>query len=305
MKRKSKRNKTLDLPLSAGGAYLKELVRFTSTTDVESLRNRMTVGDAFAVMAALPAACADLIIVDPPYNLTKDYHGRRFGKRKAADYAAFTERWLAAAVPLLKPGGTMYVCCDWATGIILAPILEKYLQVRNRITWQREKGRGAKTNWKNGMEDIWYCTKGKPTCFNLAAVRIRRRVEAPYRADGEPKDWRETASGRFRDTCPSNFWDDVTVPFWSMAENTAHPTQKPEKLLAKLILASSNPGDLVFDPFAGSGSTGVTAKKLGRDFIQVEQNEQYCLWGQIRLQRAETDRRIQGFEDGIFRARNM
>ena len=69
----------------------------------------------------------------------------------------------------------------------------------------------------------------------------------------------ETDDGNYRNTCPSNFWDDITVPFWSMPENTAHPTQKPEKLLAKLILASSREGDTVFDPFLGSGTTAVTA----------------------------------------------
>ena len=84
-----------------------------------------------------------------------------------------------------------------------------------------------------------------------------RKVIAPYKSDGVPKDWSETQNGKFRDTCPSNFWDDCSVPYWSMPENTAHPTQKPEKLLAKMILASSNKGDIVFDPFLGSGSTSV------------------------------------------------
>ena len=115
-----------------------------------------------------------------------------------------------------------------------------------------------------------------------------------------PKDWEKTPEGNFRSTCPSNFWDDITVPFWSMAENTAHPTQKPEKLMAKLILASAAPGERILDPFAGAGTVAVTAKKLGRHFTAVEKSEQYCAWTQIRLSRAETDRRIQGYEDGVF-----
>ena len=80
---------------------------------------------------------------------------------------------------------------------------------------------------------------------------------APYRENGKPKDWNESEKGNFRDTHPSNIWSDITVPFWSMPENTDHPTQKPEKLLAKIILASTNPGDLILDPFAGSGTTAV------------------------------------------------
>ena len=110
--------------------------------------------------------------------------------------------------------------------------------------------------------------------------------------------------GKFRNTFPSNFWDDISVPYWSMPENTAHPTQKPEKLLAKLILASSNPDDMVYDPFMGSGSTAVTAKKLGRHFCGSEMNEQYCVWAQKRLEMAETDKSIQGYADGVFWERN-
>ena len=89
-----------------------------------------------------------------------------------------------------------------------------------------------------------------------------------------------------------------------MPENTAHPTQKPEKLLAKLILASSNPGDIVFDPFLGSGSTSVTAKKLGRHYVGIEQNEQYCVWAEKRLEMADGDASIQGYLDGVFWERN-
>ena len=183
-------------------------------------------------------------------------------------------------------------------------VLQRHLHVQNRITWQREKGRGSKRNWKNGMEDIWFATVSKDYTFNAEAVRQRRRVIAPYRQDGLPKDWEETAEGNFRNSYSSNFWDDISIPYWSMPENTAHPTQKPEKLLAKLILASSNEGDIVFDPFLGSGSTAVTAKKLGRKYLGIEQNEQYCIWCEKRLEMAETDKGIQGYADGVFWERN-
>ena len=83
------------------------------------------------------------------------------------------------------------------------------------------------------------------------------------------QDWVEDENGKYRYTCPSNFWDDIAVPYWSMPENTAHPTQKPEKLIAKLILASSNEKDTVLDIFAGSGTTGVVAKKLNRKYIMI------------------------------------
>ena len=134
---------------------------------------------------------------------------------------------------------------------------------------------------------------------------MKRRVIAPYKQEnGQPKDWEESADGRFRVTFPSNFWDDISIPYWSMPENTDHPTQKPEKLIAKLILASSPEGAMVFDPFLGSGTTAVTAKKLGRHFCGVELNEEYCCWCLARLKKAETDRNIQGYSDGVFWERN-
>lgn len=145
---------------------------------------------------------------------------------------------------------------------------------------------------------------GEDYVFNVDDVKLRRKVIAPYRRDGAPRDWRETPQGNFRDTHPSNLWTDITVPFWSMPENTDHPTQKSEKLLARLILASSNPGDLILDPFLGSGTTAVVAEKLGRRCLGIECSEEYCLLAARRLELARSDRRIQGYEDGVFWERN-
>ena len=266
--------------------------------------NCIVCADMFDVCPLIPPESADLMIVDPPYNLTKDYNGKSFLKRKPQEYEEYTRQWIDATKHILREGGTIYVCCDWESSLIIGKLLPEYYTVRNRITWQREKGRGAATNWKNSMEDIWFATKGDGYTFNLDDVKLRRRVIAPYREEGTPKDWQETEQGNFRDTHPSNFWDDITVPFWSMAENTAHPAQKPEKLMAKLILASSNENDIVFDPFAGSGTTCVTAKKLGRRFIGIEKEQRYCIWAQQRLEMAEEDGSIQGYREGIFWERN-
>jgi site-specific DNA-methyltransferase (adenine-specific) len=146
---------------------------------------------------------------------------------------------------------------------------------------------------------------GNDYCFNVEAVKIKRRVIAPYRSEnGEPKDWEETQDGNYRLTHPSNLWSDITIPFWSMPENTDHPTQKPEKLIAKLVLASSRPNDLVFDPFLGSGTTAVVARKLNRHFCGIELNREYCGWAAKRLLQASTDKTIQGYADGVFWERN-
>lgn len=304
-KEKAPRNQTIDTPISEGQAYLARCIKLDSPVrDMRDILDRTIWGDTFSVIPCLPTESVDLIIADPPYNLTKTYSSRTFAKRKESDYEEYTRRWLSAVEPLLKPGGSIYVCCDWETSLIIGRVLGEYFKVRNRITWQREKGRGAKANWKNGMEDIWFATKGDSYTFNLDAVKIRKKVIAPYRVDGKPKDWTETEKGNYRDTCPSNFWDDITIPFWSMPENTAHPTQKSEKLIAKIMLASSNPGDLVFDPFLGSGTTSVVAKKLGRHYLGIEMEEQYCLWAEQRLEMADEDQKIQGYVNGVFWERN-
>ncbi len=302
---KKARNKTIHTSLQEGRIFLDRCVALTQKqTDLSTVTDKTILGDMLKICPLLPENCADLIIADPPYNLTKTFHKTTFSKKKDAEYEAYTREWLSAIKPLLKETGSLYVCCDWESSLIIGSVLKDFFQVRNRITWQREKGRGAKANWKNGMEDIWFATNSDSYTFHLDAVKIRKRVVAPYRVDGKPKDWTETENGNFRDTCPSNFWDDITIPFWSMPENTAHPTQKPEKLIAKLLLASSSPGDLVLDPFLGSGTTSVAAKKLGRRYIGIEAQPQYCVWAEQRLETAERDPRIQGYADGVFWERN-
>ena len=275
----------------------------------EALSGSLMHGDSFSLMPLLPRGFASLIIADPPYNLTKQYASSAFSARSREEYRAYTQAWLSLALPLLAEDGSLYVCCDWKSSVVIAGLLSELeeqgqLVLRNRITWEREKGRGAAANWKNSMEDIWFATRGGRYTFNTDAVKMRRRVVAPYKQDGLPKDWVDDGQGGFRDTCPSNFWNDISVPFWSMAENTAHPTQKSEKLLAKLILASCPPEGIVFDPFLGSGTASVTAKKLGRHFVGIEMNEEYCLLAQKRLKIAESDTRIQGYADGVFWERN-
>lgn len=302
--RKSRRNKTIDLSAEEGAQYLARCITLSGSAELTGVMDRTINGDCLRVLPLLPRRSVDLLICDPPYNKSLSFAGKKFSRTSHSGYAAYTEEWLTAALPLLKETGSVYVCCDWQSGIDIVPVLEKYLTVRNRITWQREKGRGAMRNWKNSMEDIWFATVSDRYTFNVGDVKVRRRVLAPYRENGQPKDWEETEDGRFRNTFPSNFWNDISVPYWSMPENTAHPTQKPEKLLAKLILASSSPGDLVLDPFLGSGSTSVTAKKLGRHFIGIEQSTQYCVWAEKRLEMAEHDKSIQGYRDGVFWERN-
>ncbi|NLM83757.1 MAG: site-specific DNA-methyltransferase [Clostridiales bacterium] len=301
-KQRAPRNRTLRLTREEEACCLEQCIK---PCEIDGLpENRIILGDAFEALGRLPERCVDLLIVDPPYNLSKTYGTRVFRKMGASDYADFTRAWLDAVRRTLKETASVYVCCDWVSSLIIGSLLGEYFTVRSRITWQREKGRGALKNWKNALEDIWFATVSDTYTFNVRAVMQRRRVIAPYRENGRPKDWMETDGGRFRDTYPSNFWDDISIPYWSMPENTDHPAQKPEKLMAKLILASSNPGDLVLDPFGGVGTSAVVAKKLGRRFICIEREASYCALAQKRLELAEANPAIQGYYDGVFWERN-
>ena len=304
-KERASNNRTLTLNSEEIDFLKANLVTFKNINETKDLLNKTLNGDVNEMLKFLPDEFANLIIIDPPYNLTKNFNGMKFNSRSENSYDEYLETWFPEVCKKLKPNGSLYMCGDWKCTASLQRAIEKELTIMNRITWQREKGRGAKSNWKNGMEDIWFAVKNPDDYyFDVESVMMKRKVLAPYKIEGNPKDWDESEEGKFRLTYPSNFWDDISIPFWSMPENTDHPTQKPEKLYAKLILASSKEGDVVFDPFLGSGTTSVVAKKLNRKYCGIELNEEYCLWAEKRLKIADTDKSIQGYSDGVFWERN-
>lgn len=264
----------------------------------------MIGGDFFEIAPLLPGQFTDLLILDPPYNIDKDFNGNRFKKLAKRRYVSWFEQVVGLLEPLMKPNATLYVCSDWNTSTLIYPILEDRFFIQNRITWEREKGRGAKRNWKNNTEDIWFCTNSEEYYFDVDAVKLKRRVLAPYRVNGKPKDWNEENGGNYRLTHPSNIWTDLTVPFWSMSENTPHPAQKPEKLIAKLMLASSKEEDFILDPFVGSGTSAVVAEKLGRRWCGIDINAEYLCWARKRVYAAQQSLTIQGYSDGVFWERN-
>ncbi len=273
--------------------------------DQNHWQQKVLHGDTLQILPLLPDNSCHLIFVDPPYNLNKIFGNHHVRRLSDEDYGQWLLLWLPDLARILTPQGSCYICSDWRTSPLIYQMGKKFFQVRNRITWEREKGRGSQSNWKDCSEDIWFFTKSDHYTFYADRVRLQRRVMAPYvDKQGEAKDWTTQESGKFRLTYASNFWSDLSVPFWSMPENTDHPTQKPEKLLAKIILASSDPGDIVFDPFLGSGTTAVVAKKLDRSFAGIEQELEYCLLAQKRLNLAETNKKIQGYEQGVFWERN-
>ncbi|MDR0505695.1 MAG: site-specific DNA-methyltransferase [Dysgonamonadaceae bacterium] len=306
-KERAERNKTLTLNDEEYLFFEKSLCNLTGKDIIneDEILNKTICNDLFDIIDHLPESFADLIIIDPPYNLKRNFNGFTFKSLSDNQYLEYLRSWFPKVVSLLKPNGSLYLCGDWKSSSTLYQVMVENLTVMNRITWQREKGRGALHNWKNGMEDIWFGVKDSENYyFDVDSVMQKRKVIAPYRENGRPKDWEECEDGKFRMTYPSNFWDDISIPYWSMPENTDHPTQKPEKLIAKLILASSPKNAMVFDPFLGSGTTSVVAKKLGRKYCGVEMNKEYACWAEKRIQMAENDHRIQGYVDGVFYERN-
>lgn len=293
------RNKTIKLTLEEAEA-LAAKVNISYSPSKYNLGYCLPCED---LLAQIESNTIDLIILDPPYNLNKKFGENKFREMSSSEYQEWITPYLLQCKRVIKKTGTIYVCGDWksSTAIHNAAI-DIGFNIVNRITWEREKGRGALRNWKSCSEDIWMLTLSDEYKFNVDKVKLKRKVVAPYKVDGKAKDWNE--EGNFRLTFPSNIWTDITIPFWSMPENTEHPTQKPEKLIAKLMLASSDEDDLVLDLFAGSGTTSVVAKKLNRKFLYCESDMTWCSIAEKRLEMAETDKRIQGY-DGEFLHRSM
>lgn len=304
-KTKASRNRTLTINDEDVASYSSKLITLNKQATIEQITNKTINQDLFETLNLLPNNFVDLLFIDPPYNLTKTFNSNKFKETSDDNYEEWFDSWMKNLIRTLKKDASIYVCCDWKSTSAAYNILKKYFIVRNRITWEREKGRGAKTNWKNCAEDIWFATFSNDYYFNPDLVKMKRKVVAPYRdTSGKPKDWEEGSDGNYRLTFPSNLWTDISIPFWSMPENTEHPTQKPEKLVAKVILASSEEDDFILDPFLGSGTTSVVAKKLNRKYCGIELDKKYSLLAEKRLEATNNDRSIQGYSNGVFWERN-
>ena len=302
-KARAGRNQTIELNDDERLQFQEALIDFKQLKSNIPL-NTIVRGEVDDAIKFIPDHSVDLLFLDPPYNLSKRFNNERFNKTSAQKYTQWFTSWFNSLIVKLKVTASVYICGDWRTSISIYEVIKDSLIIRNRITWEREKGRGAKRNFKNSHEDIWFATNSQEYTFNLEDVKLKRRVIAPYRNNGLPKDWQKEGEEKFRLTHPSNLWNDISIPFWSMPENTDHPTQKPEKLLAKLILASTNPGDVIFDPFLGSGTTAVAAKKLGRQYYGIEKEDEYIMLALKRLKMADQNTKIQGYHDGVFWERN-
>ena len=157
-KTRAPRNRTVTLSANEIGIYQKNLLRLSGQVEPQDIENKTINQNLFEILDWLPATFVDLLFIDPPYNLTKTFNSNTFRERSIDEYREWFESWFPKLLRILKPTASVYICADWRSSSAIHLIVEKYLIVRNRITWEREKGRGAKTNWKNCSGDIWFCT---------------------------------------------------------------------------------------------------------------------------------------------------
>lgn len=226
-------------------------------------------GDALQLFKDIKSETVDLIVADPPYNLSKDY-GNRSDDRSFEDYIAFTRQWTAEAKRVLKPTGTIYVFMGFRFISYLYQILEidNGLNFNNWICWHYTQGIGKKRGFSARHDDILMFTKTDVFVFNLDSIRVPQKF---YRS-----------INNMRGANPGDVWEFSHIHY-CQDNRQNHPTQKPEGLIERIVLASSNEGDFVLDPFAGSGTSIRVCQQLNRNCIGFELNPKYVEIIQNRL----------------------
>jgi DNA modification methylase len=229
----------------------------------------MLQGDCLVAMKTLKDESVDLIVTDPPYNLNKNY-GNESDNRTHDEYLSFTRKWLQEAKRVLKPNGTIYVFMGVRYISYVYAILEKELgfQFNSWITWFYTQGIGKTKGFSPRHDDILMFTKSKDFKFNLDNVRVPQKY---YRS-----------VNNMRGANPGNVWEFSHIHY-CQANRQKHPTQKPEALYERMILASSDVGDLVLDPFAGSGTALRVCQQTERSGIGIEINPDYVRIAKDRL----------------------
>ena len=250
------------------------------------------VGDAVAWLQSLPAESADLIFADPPYNIGKAEWDSFESQQQ---YIQWSLQWIEQAARILKPTGTLYIC---GFSEILADLrlpAARFFQGCRWLVWHYKNKANLGNDWGRSHESILHFRKSRQFTFNVDDVRIpygNHTLKYPEHPQAETSQYgRGDGKGHLwlphpRGAKPK---DVIEVPTTcnGMHEKTPHPTQKPEELLRKIILASSNPGDLVIDPFLGSGTTAVAAEQLGRRWKGVDISLEYCRWAARRIELVE------------------
>ena len=225
--------------------------------------------DAIDGLKNLKSESIDLIVTDPPYNLSKNY-GESKDNLTFENYINFSFKWLSEAKRVLKPNGTIYVFMGMQFISYIYKILDCDLKLKfnSWITWFYTQGIGKTRGFSPRHDDILMFTKSRDYTFNLDSIRVPQKY---YRN-----------INNMRGANPGNVWEFSHVHFCS-GNRQNHPTQKPEGLIERMVLASSNEGDVVLDPFVGSGTTARVCQQLNRKFIGFDNNPEYIKMSEERL----------------------
>lgn len=226
-------------------------------------------GDAIELFKSIQSESVDLIVADPPYNLGKDY-GNNHDLKGFDEYILFTKEWLSEAKRVLKPNGTIYVFMGVRFISYLYDVMDRELQLffNSWIVWYYTQGLGKTKGFSPRHDDILVFNKGKNFIFNLDDIRVPQKY------------YRER--NNMRGANPGDVWEFSHVHY-SNPNRQNHPTQKPEGIIERIVLASSNKDDLVLDPFSGSGTTLRVCQQLGRKAIGFELNPEYVALAELRL----------------------
>lgn len=265
--------------------------------------NAIVTGDCIGLLNGHEPEWVDLVFADPPFNIGYLYHGYN-DKRNADDYLKFSKEWMGAVQRALKPTGSFYLAIgdEYAADLCVIARRELGFHLRNWIIWHYTFGQQTKQMFAKSHTHILYFTKDpKSFTFNPDAVRVasaRQTTYADVRANPKgklPDDvWylrpQETNGKLFASEADTWYASRVCGTF--MEREGWHGCQMPIAVLDRIIKASSNPGDLVLDPFNGSGTTVVSAALLGRKYIGIDQSKDYVKFAKKRLQAAMKDETV-------------
>ena len=234
---------------------------------MQRLINQIVCGDCIDLLVGVKKPFADLIFADPPFNIGYQYDKYK-DKVKSKKYVAWTEDWMGACVNVLSDNGSFYIAIgdDYAANVrIIGEQLG--LSLRNWIIWHYTFGQQTKAKFARAHTHVFYFVKDKTDfTFNDHAVRVPSDRQLIY------NDRRANPMGKM----PDDVWNEYSRVCGTFNERQAwHPCQMPENLLARIIAVSSNAGDVVLDPFSGSGTTAAVACKLGRKYAGIELSQNY------------------------------
>lgn len=243
---------------------------------MEKEAHKIIQGDCLKELLKLPENSVDLIITDPPFNIGKKYNSYADNKSKE-EYIQWCESWLKECIRVLKDGGALYLFNYPENNAYLMPFLDKHLTFRRWMTWHYPVNTGmSPTNFTRSQHSILFYIKGKnPRIFN------KEEIAEPYRNPTDKRILERIRNGSKGKTPYDVFHFNIVKNV--NKDKTPHPCQIPVQLLEIFVKASSNVGDIVLDPFGGSFSTAVAAKKLKRNSISIEIDKVYCKIGEERL----------------------